>query len=525
MSDNLSLPPLVEALLEPSRYPHPVKRCELIETHISWVILAGEYAYKLKKPLDLGFLDFSTLERRRHCCEEELRLNRRLAPSIYLDCIAITGTPQQPLFAGTGPVIEYAVKMRRFDQQAQLDRMLAAGELGRDHIDAFARLAADFHLQAEVAGEQSPYGSPEQIWQPMEENFIQIVACEPSAAQRRQLDDLQCWSEGQWRRLAPLLARRKAEGRVRECHGDMHLANLAWVEGGPIAFDGIEFNPALRWIDIINDVAFLVMDLQARDCPALAQRFLNRYLELGGDYEALELLPFYKVYRALVRAKVAAIRATQAGGDRQAHEQARRELQCYLDLAQSYTRSTPPCLIITRGMSASGKSTVTSALLERLGAIRLRSDVERKRLFGLAPEADARAEPGKGIYSAEASQQTYDHLLAMARRLLLAGYTVIVDAVFQQAGQRAPFEALAKELGSPWLILELEAAPEALRKRISERSKGISDADLEVLEQQLARWQPLSEPEREQALIVDTTDALPDGAQLALSVSRRLAMG
>lgn len=517
MSVENPLPPLIAALLQPQRYPHPVSRCQLIETHISWVILAGEFAYKIKKPLDLGFLDFSTLEKRRFYCEEEVRLNRRTAAGIYLGSVAIGGSVQAPQLEGGAAAIEYAVKMRRFPQQGQLDHMLAQGELEAAHIDAFARMAAGFHQRIAVAGAQSPYGEPAQVWQPMAENFTQIRAQTVAVGQASRLVQLEAWSREQCARLDTQLRARKQQGFVRECHGDMHLRNLAWVDGEALAFDGIEFNPALRWIDVMSEVAFMVMDLQARDEPRLAQRFLNAYLELSGDYEGVALLPFYLVYRALVRAKVAAIRSAQAGAD--APE--RQEFERYLALAEGYTREGTPALLLARGMSASGKTTCTAPLLERLGAIRLRSDVERKRLYGMGAGEDGRAPPGEGIYSAEASERTYARLAALAEGVIEAGYTVIIDAVCQREAQRQRFIRLAREHAVPCLILAFTAPADELRRRIVRREKGASDADLAVLEQQLRSWEPLSAEEETLALEVDTCQVVSE-EQLYRQVSVRL---
>ncbi|MFO7592586.1 MAG: AAA family ATPase [Pseudomonadota bacterium] len=512
---------LIDALLRPERYPHPVSRCELIETHISWVILAGDYVYKIKKPLDLGFLDFSTLEKRRFYCEEEIRLNRRLAPDIYLKAIAIGGEPDAPVLEAQENIIEYAVKMRRFPQQAQLDRMLENGELRPSHIDAFAHMAATFHQRVDVAGAESEFGGPGQVWQPMAENFSQIREHLPDADRDARLSALERWSRDAFTGHKALIEARKRRGFVRECHGDMHLRNLAWIDGEAIAFDGIEFNPHLRWIDVISEVAFLVMDLYARDEPALARRFLNHYLQITGDYEALALLPLYLVYRALVRAKVAAIRWGQSDDVGANDVEAQREFDDYLAIAEGFTESEKRGVVITRGMSASGKTTLTGALLERLGAIRLRSDVERKRLFGMRAEEDGRAPPGGGIYTTEAGERTYDRLLQLAQIVLDAGYPVIIDAVCRRRSQRERFVQLARRHAVPCLIVEFAARPIELRRRIVSRGKGASDADLAVLEHQLDGWEPLAEEEKSYSLVVDTEKVLSN-TELSREVSERL---
>jgi predicted kinase len=299
---------------------------------------------------------------------------------------------------------------------------------------------------------------------------------------------------------------------------------MAWVDGRPLAFDCIEFAPELRWIDVISEVAFLIMDLQARDKWALAARFLNRYLELTGDYAGVALLPFYQAYRAAVRAKVDAIRLGQADVEQDERIGIERECQHYLELASRYSTFTAPGLLITRGPSGSGKTTWSNTLVEDLGAIRIRSDVERKRLFGLPAEQSAAAGPGEGIYTAEASRATYEKLLELSAELLDAGYPVIVDAVFAREEQRRPFRQLAEEQGVPFLILDFQASGNVLRERLVGRGKDASDADLAVLDRQLAAWQPLVEGERSASLAIDTEQAWT-GEKLAAEVRKALASG
>ncbi len=499
-------PSLIAALMKAELYDHPLGEIVLIETHISWVILTGPYAYKIKKPLNLGFLDFSTLEKRAFYCKEELRLNARWAASLYLEVIPITGTEEQPKLAGEGEVIEYAVKMRQFPQEAQLDHLLLAGTLDPAKIDAVAHMVSKFHQKADIATAEVPYGDPEQVYRPMAENFSQIRALISDDEQRRKLTALAQFSQSRFNALFPLLKQRKVTGKIRECHGDLHLRNLAWIQARPVAFDCIEFNPVLRWIDVLSEAAFFYMDLQHRKQAALAQRFINAYLEDCGDYAGLAVFRFYLIYRALVRAKVAAIQAGQAKGREK--ETKGSEFETYLKLAQTYTKKAAPKLILTRGVSASGKSTVTQALLQEINAIRIRSDVERKRLFGFSGDSDCRNAIGEGLYSSDATLRTYDRLQADAASILDAGYSVIVDAVFSSHDHRAPFQKLAEEKGVPYLILEFRASPSTLRRRIRTRKKGVSDADLSVLESQLSHWESLHENESGYCLSVDTETPL-----------------
>ncbi|MFT5700219.1 MAG: aminoglycoside phosphotransferase family enzyme/predicted kinase [Desulforhopalus sp.] len=511
---------LINALMHPDQFDPPPQKCVLIETHISWVILAGSYAYKIKKAINLGFLDFSTLEKRHFYCEEELRLNKRLAPTIYLAVVPITGSVEQPRWAGDGDVIEYAVKMRAFPQEAQLDRALAIGGIQPEQIDILAKQIADFHALADVANMKSRDGDPEIIHQPIEENFIQIREHVKDLKILQTLTELEQWGEATFDNLHSTFRQRKTDGFIRECHGDMHLQNIAWQDDAPIVFDCIEFNPRLRWIDVISDVAFLLMDLQDRKEPELAQRFLNNYMEHTGDYAGVRVLQFYQVYRALVRSKIDVIRADQPGIDPAEQVKAENDFFDYLKLALGYIQPTRPQLIITRGVSASGKSTVSKALLEHLGAVRIRSDVERKRLFGVGPEDDGKAGVGEGMYSAEATERTYRKLEELAATILGAGYSVIVDAVFLHHNERQRFQKLAEARQTPFVIVECTTSAEILRARIVRRIRDVSDADLKILEMQLSKWQPLDTKESPHVVTVDTTSPV-DTRSLAAQISAK----
>jgi aminoglycoside phosphotransferase family enzyme/predicted kinase len=499
---------MVDALKKPGAFPHPVEDLEHLQTHISHVLLAGEFAYKIKKPLDLGFLDFSSLERRRHCCEEEIRLNSRLAQSVYLDVVPITGTLERPVFGGTGEVLDYAVRMRRFPQEALLSRR----EVGPVLIDRIAERAAGFHGSIPATSPELSFGSPEAVFFPMQQNFDQIRPLISDPGELARLDPLEVWTRDSFDRLSSPLARRKAQGHIRECHGDMHLGNIALVDGEVAIFDGIEFNPDLRWIDTINEVAFLVMDLEQAGKDGLARRFLNRYLELSGDYEALALLDFYKVYRALVRAKVTAIRLAQPGLTEDERAFVLTEYGRYVSLAERYTRTPEPALVITHGVSGSGKTYVTQRVLEALPAVRLRSDIERKRLYGLGEAQRSGSAPGGGIYTEAATERTYRHLSALARQVLGAGLSALVDATFLRRSQRQMFRALARELGRPFVILDLQASREELLRRLSLRQQQegeASEADTAIMERQLASRDPLDEEEQSEALAVASGEPLP----------------
>lgn len=502
----------ISTMLDPAVYDHPVEQIRLIETHISWVILTGEYAYKIKKPVDFGFLDFSTLEKRHHYCEQELRLNRRLAADIYIEVVSINSqgpsATSDTVISGQGDAIEYAVKMKQFPQSAQLDNILSAGGLTADQMDAIAHMIAGFHRSIEIAGADTTYGDDAVVYGPVEENFIQIGQHIDTTPYSDTLSRLKQWNKAEHNRLEPVLHQRKADAFIRECHGDMHLRNMLWLEDRPLAFDCIEFNPQLRWIDVISEVAFLIMDLQDREQDRLANRFINTYLEDTGDYAGLSVLPFYLCYRAMVRAKVDVLRLEQGSITDNEKTQTLKRFESYLKLAASYTGERKASLIIMRGMSASGKSTVSQQLVDAMGAIRIRSDVERKRIFNLQSNENTQDAINAGIYSRQASQLTYKKLLELAENIIAAGYTVIVDAAFLKQEQRNPFSLLADKLDVPFTILELTAPPEVLRQRIEARRNDISDADISVLEHQLANWCPLDETEAASTITVNTAEVV-----------------
>jgi len=466
---------------------------QLIETHISSVLLAGDRAYKIKKPLNLGFLDFSTLALRRHFCEEEIRLNGRLEPDIYLDVVPITGDLTSPALDGPGDVIEYAVQMRRFAQDGLLSEH--PQRLTPPLLQQIARRLAVFHDAVARCGDDQPYGSPERVLRPMLENFKQIRALQKAPEVMARLDYLEAWTRSRFQALESCIAGRRQEGHVRECHGDLHLGNMAAEGGRLIIFDGIEFNPNLRWIDTISELAFLLMDLDEKGHSAAGWRLLDDYLQITGDYPGLRLLRFYQCYRAMVRAKVEAIRLQQEGSGSGPGSQ----FSAYLRQAEADTRPPHPGLLITHGFSGSGKSTVSQQLLMDLPAIRLRSDVERKRLAGMQARQQSGAAAGAGIYSAEFSRLTYARLRDLAEVLLQAGFTVIVDATFLNTDQRLPFRQLAEQLGAPFLILDLQVPEAELRRRVALRThqgSDVSEADLKILERQLAAAVPLAEEER-----------------------------
>ncbi len=459
-----------------------VLHAELIETHISWVLLAGDTAWKIKKPVTLPFVDYGTLELRRRFCEEELRLNRRLAPSLYLGVTRITGTSSAPVLDGPGAVLEYAVRMRRFPAGALYGEQLTAGTLNGEDVDRLASLIAEFQQRSPIAVGAHGFARTEG------RRRMALAALEgarPVASPAEQAL-LQDWLEAGATALVPLWNTRRESAAVREGHGDLHLDNVVSLDGGVAAFDCIEFEPTLRWIDVLDDMAFAVMDFSARGRSDFAFQLLNQWLDLTGDHSGLPALRFSVVYRALVRAQVAHLRGPDNA------DTARR----YLETALSWMRPGQPKLYITHGLPGSGKTFASQGLLQREGAIRLRSDVERKRLAGLGMLADSRG-LGLDLYGADATASTYGQLLSLARAVLQAGYPVILDAAFLLREERLRALALAHELDVPFSIVHCEAPTPVLRDRLLARRGDASEADAAVLKRLQAVAEPLSGKELE----------------------------
>lgn len=494
---------LIGSLRNPAVWPHPASEVEVVETHISYVLLAGDFAYKIKKPVDLGFLDFSTLELRQYYCEQELYLNRRLAPDIYLDVVVITGDPENPEIGGTSPILEYAVRMRRFPSDGLLSQHI--DRLTPELVDSLAIKVAAFHAEIASTDAANPCGAPDLVYVPMQENFDLIRELQHAPEVVAQLDRLEGWTRQAHTALSGTLAARKADGFVRECHGDMHLGNITLIDAEAVIFDGIEFSKELRWIDTISEVAFLAMDLDRCARPELAQRFLNTYLEQNGDYAGLELLAFYKTYRALVRAKVAAIRLGQDALAMQERTRLEQDLRAYIDLAEGYTQIGQPAVVITHGPSASGKSFTSKLLAMWLPAMHIRSDVERKRLAGLEPQAASGSEPWSGIYSEEFTSKTYQRLLDLTEDMAAYGFITIVDATFLKLEQRRLFADMAERMLVPFVILDMQISESVLHQRIkerAERARGVSEADEHILDMQLAAAEPLAGSELASVVVV-----------------------
>ncbi|MFO0104607.1 MAG: AAA family ATPase [Cyanobium sp.] len=506
---------LVDALRQSGPWPHPVQEpIGLVETHISWVLLTGPYAYKLHKPVNLGFLDFTGLEQRLHDCREELRLNLRLSQDLYLGLVAVVDSPaglrvveaseepgSAPLPGGVLP-LEVGLRMRQFPQEALLPAALARGAIDGKQLEALALDLARFHQRAAVAPADGAYGTPAAVLQPVRDN---ITALEPRlpAHAHPLLEQVRRWSERCFADIRPLREQRLAAGRVRECHGDLHLGNMLLLDGRIQVFDCLEFSPSLSWIDVISDMAFLVMDLEERGAPVLANRLLNAWLGETGDYDGLRLWHWYSSYRAMVRAKVAALIGDIPGA------------LAYLNRAHQASQPGSPRLLLCHGLSGSGKSHLSRQLAGPLGAILLRSDVERKRRFAQQPgmppaaatdPASDTAPNNSNLYAASVSDAlVLEPLPPLAEGLLGVGFSVIVDATFLRAAYRAAMEAVAERCAVPLVILDLQVPRPLLERRISGRQRAggdPSDADLAGLARPLLCQAPLTAADQGRSIAI-----------------------
>lgn len=501
------VPRLPSALSQPSAYSHDAADLLVVETHVSWIALAGPFAYKLKKPVRLDFIDYSSRERRREACNVELSLNRRWAPQLYLGLSWLTSDDGIARFvAAETPGAEPAVRMRRFDRREELDALLERDDVDARELAELGSRLAGWQSHAAAVERDAPWGGPGPALAAAVENFDTLR--DPAVPfDRARLCRLERWTRATHRALANRLECRRGAGRVRECHGDLHTRNVVRLDGLLTPFDGIDFDPRLRWIDVASDAAFLAMDLERLGRPNLAYAFLDGWWSANGDYGAADVLPWFVAYRSLVRAKVASVRAMQlARGDEATA--AWRECERFVALAETRIRDRTGRLYATVGVSGSGKSWLAERLVDALPAIRLRSDVERKRLAGLSPLARSGSAVGAGLYSDLATAATYESLARAAEGLLRAGFDVLVDATNLAAAQRATFTAVAAALGATVTWLDCSAPEHVLRERVVARRGDASEATVDVLFRQLASREALSPAERAHAIAVRTDGPL-----------------
>jgi uncharacterized protein len=495
------LPQHLQGLLSPNAYPHPVREVQLITTHVSWVLLTGEFTYKIKRPVHYAFIDLRSEERRAHFCHEELRLNLRFAPELYLEVCVIREENGQATFKGAGRVIEHAVRMRQFDREEELDRLLSTGRVTTEELTAFGASLASIHSLMPVAPGNDARGKPETIRMQIQKNLeecIQVVGASGAVEELMRLSEP---ISRQLEQLAPFMAQRLEAGFVRECHGDLHSRNIVRRDRRLIAFDCMEFEAAFRWIDVAEEVAFLLADLEAQGFGGAGHAFLSGYTSANGDYESVRLLKLYKAHRALVRAKVTALSA----------EKDARQYANYVRTARASLEPKQPRLILMSGLSGSGKTWLARQIAPQLKAIHIRSDVERKLLAGIAPTARRGAAPEQGLYGSQTTTQAYDRLAQAAAHVLGGGYTIIVDATFNRREERERFQALAARCGARLQVLRCHAPQGVLRERIRARAAqadDASDADLEVLRWQEQRLEAIDPGEGLEVIDVQTSDEI-----------------
>ena len=493
----MSLPPIIEQMLLPEFYEHPVTEpIQLLQTHISFVLLTGSYAYKVKKPMNFGFLDFSTLEKRKYFCEEELRLNRRLAPKLYLSVLPIIEKDGKYGFdkTGTGTAVEYAIAMPEFLQADLLIEMFGSGRLTADHVKQIGEQLAAFHQQAETNDHINSFGTMEAVRAVANDNYactekyIGIAQTDDQLAQNRKFTE-QFFVDN-----AALFSDRIAKGKVRECHGDVHLKNICLYQDKIQIFDCIEFNEPFRNSDVLYDAAFLLMDLQFRGRRDLANIFLNTYLERTGDYEGVVLLPLHCSMRAYIRAKVTSFLLDDPNIPTEVKDNAKTEASAYYKLAWEYTQPKQGKLILMSGISGSGKSTTAKAIASEQDAIYLRSDAIRKQLAGI----DLMQRGSDDIYTPEMTAKTYARLTELGVLLASKGFTIILDAKYDRISLRSEAIAAAKAQNIPCEIIYCTASMEVLQQRLRDRAAAnndIADATVELLASQQATFEDFTADE------------------------------
>ena len=509
-------------LRQPAAYPHGPERVEIVHTHISCVAIAPPFVYKLKKPVRLGFLDFSTLERRRHFCQEEVRLNRRLCGHVYEGVVAISRTATGLAFGDTGTIVDYVVKMKYLEPDYFLDELLQRGIAGRPHIDRIVDVLVPFYTAQTPSDEVTRWGSVDKIRVSTDENFEQM---RPFAGQLLTLPAYRAlvdYTERFFGRHRALFEQRRLEGRILDCHGDLHAEHIHLAPDRVCIYDCIEFNERFRYVDVASDTAFLAMDLDHRGHPDLARYFAGRMAGRMSDPELHTLLPFYQAYRAFVRGKVAAIKSLEEEVALQEREAARDEARAYFRRAVRYTICAGrPVVVAVMGRPASGKSTQARLLAESTGWVLLSSDITRKQLAGV-PVFERSAEPVReALYTQAMTDRTYRALFDRAIELAGRGEGTVIDATFSARATRDALRARLDAAGIPYYFVEITASDASIEQRLAARDEAageVSDARLEDFEFLSRRYQP---PEMGENVIVVSSEQPPE--KTALELLKRLA--
>jgi aminoglycoside phosphotransferase family enzyme/predicted kinase len=512
-----STPPLVQALLKPEIYPHSPKKVEMVQTQMSFLFLTGDYVYKVKKPVDLGYLDYTTLKNRHFFCQQEIELNRRLCPDMYLEVVPIVSNRGQIRLGVEGEIIEYAVKMKQLPAERMMDKLLPQDKVTEKMLEKIAEKLAAFHDKARTSPEISAYGNLDAITINTKENFSQTEKYMGISISEPRYHRIKDYTNNFLKSNKPLFQKRIASGRIRDCHGDLHAAHVC-ISNGIYIYDCIEFNDRFRYGDVASEIAFLAMDLDRYQRADLSRTFVNAYVRLSSDKELLKLLNFYKCYRAYVRGKVTSFMLDDPYiADKEA---VLVTAQGYFDLAYRYTREKP-LLLIMAGLVGTGKTTVAKALSQSLGFTIISADIVRKRLAGISPTERRFEQFGGGIYSKDFSRKTYDEMFAQARELLFQGQSVILDASFKKRQDRLQARSLAEETKAGFATVECLLDEDTVKSHLEQRLKegSVSDGRWEIYEQQKQDFDKITEFTSENHIILDTAQPM---SNIVKMVSERI---
>ncbi|VXD11402.1 bifunctional aminoglycoside phosphotransferase/ATP-binding protein [Planktothrix paucivesiculata] len=502
MTDS-ELPRLIQQMLEPDFYSHPVQEpIELLQTHISFILLTGEYAYKIKKTVDFGFLDYSTLEKRRYFCEQELQLNQQQAPELYLEVLPIIEIGDRFQFDNNqNHAVEYALKMRQFPQDNLFINLFTQDKLTKQEMEDLGNVVADFHFNCPTNDHILKFGEIAQVRHSIDGNYLKTEKYIGCCQTQDQYEQTKEYTDRFFETHQLVFESRIQNRWIRECHGDLHLKNICIYQEKILLFDRIEFNQEFRFVDVIYDVAFVVMDLEARGRADLGNRFLNTYIEQTGDWEGLQLLPFYLTRQAYVRAKVNSLILDDSAISEEQKEIAKQEAIQYYKLAWQYTRRSSGGMVMMSGLSGSGKSTTARQLSKRLNAIHIRSDAVRKHLAHVPLHESG----GEEIYTPEMTDKTYKRLLELGLLLAKQGFWVILDAKYEQQERREEVIETCHTHQLPLQIIECTAPMDILQERLQQRQGDISDATVDLLTSQRATSQPFTDSEKNYLTTIDTT--------------------